>query len=147
MKKFKFTIRGNNYDVELQNIEDNVAEIEVNGTTYEVEIHQEVKTSKTPKLVRKPFAPSTEGEMTTAKTSSPTVSKGSGHIKAPLPGTILELKAKVGDSVKVGDTLLVMEAMKMENNIKSDKEGTIQAIKVNNGDSVLEGDILVEIGS
>lgn len=147
MKKFKFTIRGNDYDVELQKIEDNVAEIEVNGTTYEVEIHQEVKTSKTPKLARKVVVPSTEGELSTAKTSAPSGSKGAGHVKAPLPGTILEVNVKKGDTVKVGDTLLIMEAMKMENNIKADKEGIVTAIKVNSGDSVLEGDILVEIGS
>lgn len=144
MKKFSFTIRGDKYDVLLQNIEDNIAEIEVNGTTYEVEIHKEIKRSKTPKLVRpKAF---TTGEADKAKTSKPTERKGSGGIKAPLPGTILEVKFKVGDEVKQGDVLLIMEAMKMENNIKADKNGKITAINVNNGDSVLEGDLLVEIG-
>ncbi len=145
MKKFKFTIRGNKYDVELLNLEDNIAEIEVNGSKYEVEIEQELKTSKTPKLVRKPAIPSSETDR--AKTSKPTESKGAGHIKAPLPGTILEIKVKAGDVVKSGDTLLVMEAMKMENNITADKEGKVTAIKVNQGDAVMEGDVLVEIGS
>ena len=87
MKKFKFTIRGNKYDVEIHNIEDNVAEIEVNGSTYEVELEEEQKTSKTPKLVRKPVVPSSETDR--AKTSKPTEKKGAGNIKAPLPGTIL----------------------------------------------------------
>ncbi len=145
MKKFKFTIRGNHYDVELLNIEDNIAEIEVNGTTYEVEIEQQVKTSKTPKLVRPVAYPSSESDR--AKTSKPTAQKGAGHVKAPLPGTILEIQAKVGDIVKPGDKLLVMEAMKMENNISADREGKIIDIKVHVGDSVLEGDSLVEIGS
>jgi biotin carboxyl carrier protein len=145
MKKFKFTIRGNKYDVEIRSIEDDIAEIEVNGSIYQVEIHREKKTTKTPTLIRSKAVPSSETDK--AKTSKPTERKGAGMIKAPLPGTILELKVKVGDKVKIGDTLLIMEAMKMENNIKSDKEGTIQEIPVNNGDSVLEGDTLVLIGS
>ena len=145
MKKFKFTIRGNNYDVELLNIEDNIAEVEVNGTKYEVEIHKEIKVSKTPKLTRAAVVPSSESDR--AKTSKPSEKKGTGQIKAPLPGTILEVKAREGDLVKVGDVLLVMEAMKMENNIKADHEGKVTAIKVRQGDAVLEGDVLVEIGS
>lgn len=145
MKKFKFTIRGNKYDVELLSIEDNIAEIEVNGSKYEIEIEQEVKTSKTPKLIRPIAVPSSESDR--AKTSRPTESKGAGHIKAPLPGTILQISVKEGDLVKSGDKLLVMEAMKMENNITADKEGKVTAVKVKEGDSVLEGDVLVEIGS
>lgn len=75
------------------------------------------------------------------------IKKGVGVIKSPLPGTILEIKKKVGDKVSVGDTILVMEAMKMENDIKADNNGVITAIKVNINDAVLEGDVLVEIGS
>lgn len=145
MKKFKFTIRGSNYNVELLSLENNIAEIEVNGTTYEVEIHKEIQQSKTPTLVRPRVVPSSESGQ--AKTAKPAEKKGTGFIKAPLPGTILEIKAKVGDEVKIGDTILIMEAMKMENNIKADRAGTITAMKVNNGDSVLEGDVLAEIGS
>ena len=142
MKKFKFNIRGNSYNVEILNIEDNVAEIEVNGSTYQVEIEKAIKETKTPKLVR----PKIIHSGGSVKTSKPDAKKGVGFVKAPLPGTILELKVKVGDEVKVGDTLLIMEAMKMENNIKSDKAGKVSSIKVNNGESVLEGDVLVEIG-
>ena len=144
MKKFKFTISGNNYEVHIQNIEDNVAEIEVNGTPYQVEIQSEVKTTKTPRLTRPNVVPSAEAAK--PKTSSPAEGKGAGYIKAPLPGTVLEMKVKVGDVVKAEDTLLIMEAMKMENNIKADRGGKIVEVKVANGDSVLEGDILVEIG-
>lgn len=144
MKKFKFNIRGNNYDVEIKSLEDSVAEVEVNGSIYQVEIEKQVKESKTPKLVRPQIIHS--GGSDTSKTSKPSAQKGVGHVKAPLPGTILELKTNVGDTVKVGDVLLIMEAMKMENNIKSDKGGTIKEIKVSVGDSVLEGDVLVEVG-
>lgn len=145
MKKYKFTIRGNQYDVEIKNIEDDIAEIEVNGSTYEVEVHKEVKSTKTPKLVRSAVVPSSESDR--AKTSKPTESKGAGVVKAPLPGTILSISTKVGDVVKSGDNLLVMEAMKMENNIKAHTAGKVTALKVNVGDAVLEGDVLVEIGS
>ncbi|MFC2084856.1 acetyl-CoA carboxylase biotin carboxyl carrier protein [Bacteroidota bacterium] len=144
MKKFKFTIRGNIYDVDILNIEDNVADIEVNGTTYQVEIHKEVKTPKTPKLVRPHIIPSSESDK--VKTHKPTEKKGSGIIKAPLPGTVLQLKVERGQKVKEGDTILIMEAMKMENNIRTDKEGIISSIRVKEGDSVLEGDVLIEIG-
>ena len=144
MKKFKFRIRGNDYNVEILNIEDDIAEVDVNGSTYQVEIEKSKAISKTPKLVRPRIVPS--GGSDRAKTSKPDAKKGVGFVKAPLPGTILETKVKVGDEVKVGDVLLIMEAMKMENNIKSDKAGKITSLKVNNGDSVLEGDVLVEIG-
>lgn len=146
MKKFNFTIRGNKYDVELHNIEDNIAEVEVNGSRYEVEIHKEIKTSKTPKLVRARAVPSQESGAT-IQSSKPVPAPSGNGVNAPLPGTILEVKVKVGDEVKVGDTLLIMEAMKMENNIKTNKAGKISDLKVNVGDSVLEGDLLVEIGS
>lgn len=145
MKKFSFTIRGNKYNVDLHEIEDNIAEIEVNGSKYEVEIHKEIKTSKTPRLMRSPVVHTAESDK--SRTAKPTERKGVGEIKAPLPGTILEMKVKVGDDVKQGDVILIMEAMKMENNIKADKSGKITDVKVNVGDSVLEGDLLVEIGS
>ena len=145
MKKFSFTIRGNKYEVELHNIEDNIAEVEVNGSMYEVEIHKEIKTPKTPKLVRQQVVPTSTTDKSAPPKQKPV--KVSGGIVAPLPGTVLELKVSVGDKVKPGDILLIMEAMKMENNIKADKEGEIKSIKVNTGDSVLEGDLLIEIGS
>ncbi|HSD63251.1 MAG TPA: biotin/lipoyl-containing protein [Ignavibacteriaceae bacterium] len=144
MKKFKFTIQGNNYDVEIINFEDNIAEIEVNGTVYKVDVQQEIKKVKTPKLMRTKIEPSAGGDI--AKTSKPSEKKGVGLIRAPLPGTIVAVSVKSGDKVKVGDKLLVMEAMKMENNINSDREGTIESVKVKEGDTVLEGDLLVEIG-
>ena len=100
MKKFKFTIQGNAYEVEIQNIEDNVAEIEVNGSLYKVEIQREEKQqSKTPVLVRKPVE-HVQSE-TVKKTHKPADKIKAGAIKAPLPGTILQIKKKVGDEVKM----------------------------------------------
>ncbi|TKG96363.1 biotin/lipoyl-binding protein [Puteibacter caeruleilacunae] len=141
MKKFKFTISGHEYDVHLQDIEDNVAEIEVNGTKYKVEIEQEVKTTKTPKLVRRPVAKK-PGEGQIKKSAS----VAGEAIKAPLPGTIVKINVGVGDTISKGQPLLVMEAMKMENNVLAETDGTIKAIKVREGDAVLQDDVLIEIG-
>lgn len=140
MKKYKFTISGTEYDVHLKDIEDNVAELDVNGTIYEVEIHGEVKTSKTPKLIRKPVE-KMPGEGQIKKSES----TGKHKVTAPLPGTILKINVSVGDVVTEGQNLIVMEAMKMENQVQTTKGGEVTAIKVNVGDSVLQDDLLIEI--
>ena len=147
MKKFKFKIHGNQYDVDILNVEDNIAEVEVNGIVYKVELEKKVQQPKTPKLVRSFASPSTYSTASVAKTASPSSPKGTGHIKSPLPGIILNIFVKEGTTVKVGDKLILLEAMKMENNINSDKEGIVKEIKIKAGDSVLEGDILIVIGS
>jgi glutaconyl-CoA/methylmalonyl-CoA decarboxylase subunit gamma len=144
MKKYKFTIHGNQYEVYIQNVEDNIIELEVNGSFYTVEVDKSLQPVKTPKLVRARAVPSTD--TTPSEGTGTRSSKGTGTIKAPLPGTILSIHCKVGDTIKMGQKLIVLEAMKMENNIDSDKEGRIIDIKVTPGKSVMEGDILIEIG-
>lgn len=145
MKKFKLTINGNVYDVDIQNIEDNIADVDVNGTLYKVEVDRTLQAVKTPKLVRSVSVPSTDSTPSTAKTASPSSPKGTGSIKSPLPGVILDIHVKDGDLVKVGQKLITLEAMKMENNINADKEGRVY-LKVGKGDSVMEGDVLIVIG-
>jgi biotin carboxyl carrier protein len=145
MKKYSFKINGNEYDVAVKNVEDNVAEVEVNGFKYSVEFDRSIETTKTPKLVRSQVVPSTDISPSEQKTSSPSGPKGAGYVKSPLPGTILDVHVSVGDSVKSGDKLITLEAMKMENIINSDKGGNVVSIKVNKGDAVMEGDILIEI--
>jgi len=146
MKKFKFKINGNLYNAEVLSIEDNIAEIEINGTKYSVEVDKDMQPVKTPKLLRSVSVPSTDAHPAIAKTSSPSAPKGAGTIKSPLPGVILELFVKEGDMVKIGQRLLVLEAMKMENNIEADKAGKVVSIAKNKGDSVMEGDVLIVIG-
>lgn len=146
MRKFKFKINGNDYEVDITNVEDNLVELEVNGSPYTVEVDQALQSSKTPKLVRSVAVPSTDAHPSMAKTSNPQEPKGVGSIKSPLPGVILDIYVNVGDRVKVGQKLLTLEAMKMENLIESDKEGTIASITKQKGDSVMEGDILISIG-
>ena len=144
MKKFKYTINGNPYDVNIKHLTDDSAVVEVNGSEYKVSIVEEPRQRKTPKLIR-PKAVHDSDKIPT-RTKSPVRRATSGLIKAPLPGLVLELLVKEGDEVTVGQTLLKMEAMKMENNIQSTRAGKISSIKVKVGDSVLEGEVLLEIG-
>mgnify|MGYP001146660124 CR=1 FL=1 len=139
MKKFDFTIKGQKYEVLIQDIEDNIGHLEVNGTKYEVEINRQVKSTKTPRLVREAVV-SKPGEGKISKKGS-----GSISVKAPLPGSIFKISVSVGDTIKKGDVLLIMEAMKMENNIMSEKDGVVKSIKVKVGDAVLQDDLLLEL--
>jgi len=136
MKKFEFTIRGNKYKVHIKDFEDNIASLEVNGTPFDVEIHQEVKKAKTPKLVRN------EVKLKPGEGLIQRSAKGN-IVKSPLPGNIMKINVAVGDTVKKGDTLLVMEAMKMENNVLAEKDATIKEIKVTTGQAVLQDDVLI----
>ncbi len=141
MKRYKFTISGNDYDVHIKDLEDNVAEVDVNGTHYEVVVHNEIKTSKTPRLIRKPVEKLPgEGQIQKKATT------GKHEVTAPLPGTILKLNVSVGDMVTEGQNILVMEAMKMENQVQTTRGGEVVAIKVNVGDAVQQDDVLIEIG-
>ncbi|MCK4879513.1 MAG: biotin/lipoyl-binding protein [Bacteroidales bacterium] len=139
MKKFKFTIHGNDYTVDVHGIEENLARLEVNGTPYDVELHRTVKVSKTPTLIR----PAIKQQV------NPEIEKregGSSHpILAPLPGAITKLEVGKGDIVEKGQLLLIMEAMKMENRVLADRAGVVENIRVQQGDSVLQGDIIMEI--
>ena len=146
MRKFKFTINNNLYDIEIVNIIDNIAEVSVNGEIFTAEMEKSVMSTKTPKLVRSVAVPSTDSIPSTAKTTSPSAPKGSGNLKSPLPGKVLNVLVKQGDMVSIGQKVLVLEAMKMENNINSDKEGKVTSVNVKKGDNVMEGDILVVIG-
>lgn len=137
MKKYEFTIRGNSYTVRIKSFEDSVAMVEVNGSKYEVKLNKEVKTTKTPKLVR-PTPPPTP-----QKSFAPAA--GLKKLTAPLPGTIYKTLVKEGAPVKQGDTLLILEAMKMENNIQAEVSGVVKLIHVKEGDSVMQGDLLMEI--
>ncbi len=138
MKKFKFKIQGNAYDVQVHSFEDNIAEVEVNGSIFQVEVSQEIKAAKTPKLVR------SAQPITKIDSLKPAVSLN--KVQSPLPGIIILIKVKVGDTVKKGQVIMTMEAMKMENNILAEQDGTVKSIFAMEGKSVLQGDVLAEIG-
>lgn len=139
MKTLKFKINGNPYEVEVKNVEGKLADVEVNGKLYKVELEKEVEA---PKVVKRSKV------VATAKESEAPKAAGSANttpINAPLPGIIFSMKVKEGDKVSKGDTLLILEAMKMENNIAAEVDGVVASIKVKEGDSVLQNETLVEI--
>lgn len=140
MKKYQFKIHGNEYEVNIKDIEDQTVELEVNGTPYTVEMKQEVKKTKTPKLVRSKTPPPS------TKEHKPLTRSGKlSTIKSPLPGKIFSIDVSEGDTVKKNDKLMVLEAMKMENNILSDVSGTVKSIKVEVGENVGQDAVLAEI--
>lgn len=148
MKEFKYKINGSTYKVVINNHESNVVELEVNGTPYKVEMEPTKKKALT--SVKRQIATATA--TSSAKPSSSPASKkpapssaGKKAIKSPLPGVILDIRCAEGDEVKKGQVLMVLEAMKMENNIMSNADGKVTQILVNKGDSVLEGADLVVI--
>ena len=138
MKEYKYTINGNVYNVVIGDIEDNIAHVEVNGTHYNVEMEKKQKAA-TPIARPRPAAAPAAAK----PAAKPAASKGG--VKSPLPGVILDIKVKEGDEVKKGQTIIILEAMKMENSINADRDGKIASIKVSKGESVLEGTDLVII--
>ncbi len=147
MKNYKLKINGNDYTVDINEIEGQEIKLNVNGTPYVVTVDQELKQQpKRPTVVNRPaaqVAPAAGGSM--QKAAAPAAAAGA-KVTTPLPGTILDVYVNVGDTVKAGQTVVLLEAMKMENNIEADTAGTVKEVKVRKGDSVLEGDILVVIG-
>ena len=145
MKEYKLKINGNDYNVTVNDVEDNVAEVEVNGTPFKVEFEKPI-TQKAAPVVAKPAAAAPAGSPA-VKVAKPAAAGGAGAtVVSPLPGVILEVNVKEGDAVKRGQKVMVLEAMKMENVIEATADGTVTAIKVDKGDSVLEGAPLVIIG-
>lgn len=145
MKEYKYKINGSLYNVVINNTTDEVAEVEVNGIPYTVEIEKKTKKQVTTAF-KKPAQAATPAPQVSTPVSKPAASVSAGSLKSPLPGIILDITCNVGDTVKKGQKLLILEAMKMENNIIADRDGTIQDIKVRKGDSVLEGTELLSIG-
>ena len=157
MTKYQYTVKGVDYEVEIQDIEGNIANVTVNGIPFEVEMKQPVKAGKQKvKLSEERRAEGSEerrvkseefnsSSASTASTSSASTATAGKPVVAPLPGTINEIKVKVGDKVNAGDTVVILEAMKMQNNIEAETSGTITSINVNKGDAVMEGDTLVTI--
>jgi biotin carboxyl carrier protein len=147
MKNYKIKINGNNYSVDITAIQDNVAQVEVNGTLYEIELENLPKTSKTAKQVIKMATPPVpKAAPVTTKIDTPHVAPSSGSvIKSPLPGVVLDVFVNAGATVKAGQHLILLEAMKMENNIDADKDGVVKEVKVKRSDAVMEGDVLIII--
>ena len=149
MNKSEYKVQGVDYEVEIEEMEGNIAKVSVNGIPFEVELKQPINPAKAitrPKVVA-PVAAAAPAPAPAARPAAPAAPAGAGAaVKAPLPGTISSINVKVGDKVNVGDTVLVLEAMKMQNNIEAENSGTVTSILVNQGDSVMEGATLLTIG-
>lgn len=145
MKEYKYKINGNLYKVAIGDIDNGVAEVEVNGTPYKVELEQKAATTIKVATPKPAAAPRTAtGEKVIAK-AAPAAAAGGTAVKAPLPGTVLDINVTVGQEVKAADTVVTLEAMKMENSIKAGVDGKVASISVAKGDAVLEGAVLVTI--
>ena len=156
MRKYSYTINGAAYDVRIDSIKNGVAKVNVNGLDFDVQNHgnlceedltapsvsseniplQAVASGQKPQAASEPQGVSTKGE------TAPGAGEG---ILAPLPGVITKILVSAGQKVKKGDTILVLEAMKMENNIQAEHDGTVTAVCCKAGDSVMEGTTLVTI--
>ncbi len=143
MKEYKYSINGNEYTVAIIDLDGNKAAVEVNGTSYEVDILGETA----PKVAPKPAAAPAPQAAAPAPAPAPAPQAATGTaVLSPLPGVILDVKVQVGQEVKAGETVAILEAMKMENNINAESDGVVTAIKVAKGDSILEGAEIVLIG-
>lgn len=142
MKEYKYKINGNTYKVAVGDIDDNIAQVEVNGVPYKVEL-EKAPAAKVA-AVRPSAAPRTAtGDKVIAKPAA--AATGGAPVKAPLPGTVLAVNVKVGDTVKASDVVVLLEAMKMENAIHAGRDGRVASVNVAQGDSVLEGAVLITL--
>ncbi|WP_293720679.1 biotin/lipoyl-containing protein [uncultured Phascolarctobacterium sp.] len=123
--------------------------ITVNGTAYEVEVEDmggavaSAPKAAAPKAAPAPAAaPAPKAAAAPAPAAKP-VAAGAATISAPMPGKVLEVKVKVGDAVKAGDVIMVLEAMKMQNEIMAPADGTISDVRVSAGQTVGTGDVMI----
>ena len=147
MDKYQYKVNGIDYEVEIEEIEGTTAKVTVNGKSFEVEMKEPVKATK-PKKVTPVAAPAAStAPAPAAKPAAAPAKEGSGtKVTAPLPGTITEVKVAVGQAVKAGETVIILEAMKMQNNIEAEATGTVTSVLVGQGDTVMEGATLITIG-
>ena len=144
MKEYKYTINGTKYEVAVGDIEENIVTVTVNGEEYKVEMEREPEPEKKKPVLGKPAAPAEGADDGAAVADKASVNKNAA-VKAPLPGVITEIKVAVGDEVQAGDTVIVLEAMKMANALQAEKAGRVTAICVKVGETVMEDDALVVI--
>lgn len=152
MGKYNFRINGHDYQVDVNSVEGGIADVTVNGTDYKVELADAVPAPAQQAARPAPqatftAAPAPQATALAAQTATASAPQGKGEVvTAPLPGVILDIKVKVGDVVKAGQTVAVLEAMKMENEIEATTSGTVTAVNAGKGDSVLEGAAIITIG-
>lgn len=154
MKQYRYTINGHAYEVTIRSADAATAEVEVNGRSYSVRFGEEEKSSapretpapkEAPAHKEKP-APEEKPAPQPAAPEAPKAPAAGKQVIAPLPGLIREVRVQEGDSVTRGQTLMILEAMKMENEITADSDGTVASLLAHEGDTVQGGDPLAVIG-
>ena len=153
MNKYQYKVKGVDYEVEIAEVEGNIAKVNVNGIPFEIELQKPINAAKHPTMshpkVDAPKPATTAAPVQQAPQPAPATQAAAGAgtpIKAPLPGTITDIKVQVGQQVNAGDTVIVLEAMKMQNNIEAEQSGQVTSILVKQGDTVMEGAVLLTIG-
>lgn len=150
MKEYKYKVKGAEYTVVIQEVEHKTAKVEVNGIPFEVEMDRPmniVHTSVVRPVAHVHHGPVQAAPVAAAPVAQPAAPAGAGMaVRAPLPGTVVAIAVTNGQAVKKGDTVAVLEAMKMENNIAAECDGTVTSVCVNKGDTVQTGAVLLTIG-
>lgn len=146
MKQFIYRINGQEYIVAVNKMDSDLAEVAVNGTNYKVELVNNEEVTLVTRPAAKAPAATTSAPKTTASAPTKPAGGGAGSVKSPLPGIIIDVLVNEGDEVKKGQTVVMLEAMKMENAIQATQDGKVTGIHVGKGDSVLEGVALITIG-
>ena len=153
MNKYQYKVKGVDYEVEIAEVEGNIAKVNVNGIPFEVELQKPINAAKHPTMgapkvqAPQPAAPAKPAAAQPAATPATPAAPAAGtSVKAPLPGTITDIRVQIGQQVNAGDIVLVLEAMKMQNNIEAETTGKVTSILVKQGDSVMEGTVLLTIG-
>lgn len=144
MKQYRFKINGNVYNIEISSVEGNMAAVTVNGTAYNVELDN-IPAAPALNVPTSPVTPAPMAQPAAAPAPKPSAGTGK-DVKSPLPGVIVSVNVAVGDTVKTGQVVAILEAMKMENEIQAESDGIITSVKVAKGDSILEGALIVTIG-
>lgn len=145
MKQYKFKINGNDYNVAINSTNGNLADITVNGVSYQVEMENSMPAAAPVQAAPQASAPAPQPAAAAAPAPAAKPAGEGKAVTSPLPGVIIEVSVKEGDTVAAGQKVAVLEAMKMENEIQAEKAGVVTKIHVSKGDSVLEGASIVTI--
>ena len=141
----KYIINDMEYNVRVNSVAGDKAEVTVNGVVYQVKIENNEVVNAVPASAQPAAAPVAAAPVSPAAPAAPAAGAGK-PVKSPLPGVIVAVKVKVGDAVKNGQVVAVLEAMKMENEIQAEFDGVVTSVNVSQGDSILEGAPIVTIG-
>jgi len=156
MRRYQITVGDKSYDIEIVTVENKQARVLVDGRPYEVKFQPAAAPQATTKPApRAPLdgtsLPPRVSPLPQPEPSSPkpvaAPPRGAGAVTAPMPGVILEVLVNVGDGVQVGDTVLKLEAMKMENDVRATVAGVVTEVHVSKGANVSVGEVLLTIGS